>query len=53
MICKKCELWQKRELPRRAKKYHPAGRCLNLRFNKNGQRMLTTENTNCDCEIPK
>lgn len=49
MKCKNCFLWLKRELPRQRKKYYPAGRCMNLRFNKNFRRMLTTENTNCDC----
>jgi hypothetical protein len=49
MICKKCIFWSKRELPKQRKKYYPAGRCSSLRFNKNGQRIFTTENTNCDC----
>ena len=49
MTCKKCLLWEKRELPRTPKKYYPTGRCLHWLFNRNSQRMFTAENTNCDC----
>ena len=53
MICGKCKLWLKRELPRQRKKYYPAGRCLHRNFNDGFRSMLTTENVHCRFGEPK
>jgi hypothetical protein len=53
MKCENCELWIKRQLPKTAKKYYPAGRCLHRIFNDVRQTMLTAPETNCRIGVPK
>ncbi len=53
MICRDCELWEKREIPKRKNQFYPAGRCTLLDFNKNGKSMFTSEFTNCKSGVKK